>query len=118
MRGLAKNTVELIAFARQVLAEHHPMTLRQLHYAIFSAAKIAYDNTPQDYKRLSRATTKARRHYRALELERKPDTRAKHYCDDNEVDFLESDALESDRAHSTRLDRGRIARSRTSQPLG
>jgi len=40
MRGLAKNTLELIAFARQVLKQNHPMTLRQLHYAICSAAKI------------------------------------------------------------------------------
>jgi hypothetical protein len=68
MRGLAKHTIELIMFARQLLAELHPMTLRQLHYAIFSATKVAYDNTPADYKRLSRATTKARRNYRALEL--------------------------------------------------
>jgi hypothetical protein len=56
MRGLSAKTLELIAFARRLLAELHPMTLRQLHYAIFSAAKIAYDNTPADYKRLSRAT--------------------------------------------------------------
>jgi hypothetical protein len=57
-----------MAFARQLLERHHPMTLRQLHYAIFSASKIAYDNTPNDYKRLSRVTTKARRDYRSLEL--------------------------------------------------
>jgi hypothetical protein len=56
-------------FAHSLLAEFHPMTLRQLHYAIFSAAKIAYDNTPADYKRLSRATTTARRGYRAFELD-------------------------------------------------
>jgi hypothetical protein len=29
------------------------MTLRQLHYAIFSTAKIDYDNTPEDYDRLA-----------------------------------------------------------------
>jgi len=68
MRGLAENTLELISFARGLLEEFHPMTLRQLHYAIFSAAKIAYDNTPEDYKRLSRATTRARRDYRAIQL--------------------------------------------------
>jgi len=68
MRGLSKKTLELIAFARSLLAEFHPMTLRQLHYAVFSAAKIGYDNTPADYKRLSRATTTARRDYRAREL--------------------------------------------------
>jgi hypothetical protein len=61
-------TVELIAFARELLAARHPMTLRQLHYTIFSAAKIDYRNTQADYKRLSRATTKARRQYRFVEL--------------------------------------------------
>ena len=69
MRGLANATLELIAFAKRLLTEFHPMTLRQLHYAVFSAAKIAYDNTLQDYKRLSRATTKARRSYRDYYLE-------------------------------------------------
>ena len=54
MRGLAKRTEELIHFAYTQLAESHPMTLRQLHYAIFSAAKIDYENTQADYKRLSR----------------------------------------------------------------
>jgi hypothetical protein len=68
MRGLSKATVQLIWFAKRLRAESHPMTLRQLHYAIFSAAKIDYDNTPEDYKRLGRATTKARRAYRAYEL--------------------------------------------------
>lgn len=68
MRGLSKQTVELIVFAQKLLRELNPMTLRQLHYAIFSAAKIQYDNTMADYKRLSRATTVARRNYRALEL--------------------------------------------------
>src|SRR5262249_7748261 len=68
MRGLAKKTEKLIAFARGLLAELHPMTLRQLHYAIFSAAKIPYENTQADYKRLSRATTLARRTHRWGEL--------------------------------------------------
>src|SRR5215831_4776743 len=68
MRGPSKQTIELIMCARLLLAEHHPMTLRQLHYAIFSAAKIAYANTKADYIRLSRATTKARRDYRDREL--------------------------------------------------
>src|SRR5215472_11537901 len=74
MRGLAEKTYELIAFARTLLAENHPMTLRQLHYAIFSAAKIEYDNTPKDYKRLSRATTVARRFYRTLQLAGRADS--------------------------------------------
>jgi hypothetical protein len=71
MRGLSKSTLELIAFARLLLEDLHPMTLRQLHYAIFSAAKIEYDNTPADYKRLSRATTKARRDFRFFQLDPK-----------------------------------------------
>ena len=68
MRGLGKETLKLIAFARQLLERLHPMTLRQLHYAIFSAAKIKYANVDRDYKRLSYATSIARRKYRALEL--------------------------------------------------
>ena len=44
------------------------MTLRQLHYAIFSASVIAYANTQAEYKRLSKATTLARRAYRDWEL--------------------------------------------------
>jgi hypothetical protein len=68
MRGLSARTLELIRFARQLLADHHPMTLRQLHYAVFSASRIPYDNTPADYKRLSRVTTMGRRNYRELEL--------------------------------------------------
>ena len=44
------------------------MTLRQLHYAIFSAARIAYDNTRSDYRRLSCHTANARREYRKHEL--------------------------------------------------
>ena len=73
MRGLSKKTIGLILFARMLLEQLHPMTLRQLHYAIFSAAKIDYDNTPADYKRLSRATTTARRTYRACELRGYPE---------------------------------------------
>jgi hypothetical protein len=68
MRGLAKETIELIMFARMLLAELNPMTLRQLHYSIFSAARIDYDNTQKEYKRLSRVTSRARRDYRAHEL--------------------------------------------------
>jgi hypothetical protein len=68
MRGLSRETIELIMFARMLLVELHPMTLRQLHYAVFSATKIAYDNTRADYRRLGRVTSKARRDYRAHEL--------------------------------------------------
>jgi hypothetical protein len=67
--GLSQRTIELIDFARELLKASHPMTLRQLHYTIFSAARIDYRNTPADYKRLSRATTKARRDYREAELQ-------------------------------------------------
>jgi hypothetical protein len=34
MRGLRRGTIELINFARELLVTSHPMTLRQLHYAI------------------------------------------------------------------------------------
>ena len=69
MRGKSKHTIELIRHALwELLATYHPMTLRQLHYAIFSASVIKYGNTPEDYKRLSRVTTAARRQYRDWEL--------------------------------------------------
>jgi hypothetical protein len=69
MRGLSNSTKELIEYAAGLLEQDHPQTLRQLHYAIFSQDEIAYENTQADYKRLSRATTVARRAYRAWELE-------------------------------------------------
>ena len=68
MRGLSHNTIELIETARALLARDHPMTLRQLHYSIFSAAVISYQNNQADYRRLSRATTLARRTHREWEL--------------------------------------------------
>ena len=69
MRGLSKSTKELIQYAAGLLEQDNPQTLRQLHYAIFSRKEIPYENTQADYKRLSRATTVARRAYRAWELE-------------------------------------------------
>src|SRR5579864_9257227 len=68
MRGLAKDTARLIQYVNRLLHGNHPMTLRQLHYAIFSRKEIAYDNTHADYRRLSRATTLARRVFREWEL--------------------------------------------------
>jgi len=68
MRGLSNSTKELILYARRLLEQDHPQTLRQLHYAIFSRREIRYENTQADYKRLSRATTAARRTYRAWQL--------------------------------------------------
>lgn len=68
MRGLSNDTKELIQYARGLLAADHPQTLRQLHYAIFSRKEIEYDNCQADYKRLSRATSFARRAYRQWEL--------------------------------------------------
>jgi hypothetical protein len=59
MRGVSLETKRLIEFAYSLLEEDHPMTLRQLHYAIFSRKEIRYDNTQACYKRLSRATTVA-----------------------------------------------------------
>jgi hypothetical protein len=68
MRGLSAKTKELIRYAYSLLKADHPQTLRQLHYAIFSRREIEYENTQADYKRLSRATTLARRTARAFEL--------------------------------------------------
>jgi hypothetical protein len=34
MRGPSGKTLTLIVFARQLLEENHPMTFRQLHYAV------------------------------------------------------------------------------------
>src|ERR1043166_8788568 len=68
MRGLSKRTKELIEHAYRLLDAGHPQTLRQLHYAIFSRNEISYENTQAEYKRLSRATTVARRTYRSWEL--------------------------------------------------
>jgi hypothetical protein len=68
MRGQSESTKELIQYARRLLEADHPQTLRQLHYAIFSRREIDYENDQAHYKRLSRATTTARRQYRSLEL--------------------------------------------------
>jgi hypothetical protein len=68
MRGLSRKTIELRDFARNLLAANRPMNLRQLHYTIFSAAKIAYQNNLADYKRLSRVTTDSRRRHRQAQL--------------------------------------------------
>jgi hypothetical protein len=68
MRGLSRDTAKLIRYANGLLSGNHPMTLRQLHYAIFSRREIPYDNTLADYRRLSRATTLARRAFREWEL--------------------------------------------------
>ncbi len=68
MRGLSHSTTELIQYARRLLGQDHPQTLRQLHYAIFSRREIAYANDKSSYQRLSRATTMARRTYRGWEL--------------------------------------------------
>ena len=64
----ANSLLAVFTLDNRVLSENHPMTLRQLHYTIFSAKKIDYDNTESDYKRLSRATTIARRTQRWCEL--------------------------------------------------
>jgi hypothetical protein len=68
MRGLNRSTLELINYAYRLLEAEHPMTLRQLHYRIFSKREIDYQNDAPSYRRLSRATTMARRQYRQQEL--------------------------------------------------
>jgi hypothetical protein len=67
-RGLSRDTLDLIYYAKRLLADLHPMTLRQLHYAIFSRGEIRYENDKPSYVKLGRATTKARRAYREWEL--------------------------------------------------
>ncbi len=44
------------------------MTLRQLHYVIFSRQQVEYENSQKYYRKLSRVTTEARRLYRQWEL--------------------------------------------------
>jgi hypothetical protein len=68
MRGKSERTRELILYCKNLLRELHPMTLRQLHYSVFSRSEIEYTNTQRDYRRLSRITTDARRLYREWEL--------------------------------------------------
>src|SRR5438874_1609570 len=68
MRGVSKSTTMLIKYAYQILKINHPMTLRQLHYAIFSLKEIGYKNDQAHYKKLSRITTYARRLHREWEL--------------------------------------------------
>jgi len=72
MRGQSASTIELTLFAKRVLEENHPMTLRQLHYAIFSLDQIDYANDKSSYQRLSRVTTTARRLWRCWELDGEP----------------------------------------------
>ena len=40
MRGQSMETKRLIEYACTLLEEDHPMTLRQLHYAIFSRNQV------------------------------------------------------------------------------
>jgi hypothetical protein len=69
MRGLAEKTVTLALYAYRLLEELHPMTLRQLHYAIFSKSEIDYQNDKASYRRLSEVTSMSRRLNRGIELE-------------------------------------------------
>ena len=53
-----KKTLELIESARAVLAEYHPMTVRQVFYQLVS--RLVLKNTELQYKQLSRHLTTAR----------------------------------------------------------
>ena len=53
-----KKTLELIESARAVLAEYHPMTVRQVFYQLVS--RLVLENSEQQYKQLSRHLTTAR----------------------------------------------------------
>ncbi len=51
-------TQRLIDAAHMVLAAHHPMTLRQIHYQL--ATKQVHPNTQQAYNKLKRVLADAR----------------------------------------------------------
>jgi len=53
-----KKTLELIESARAVLAEYHPMTVRQVFYQLVS--RLVLENSERQYKQLSRHLTTAR----------------------------------------------------------
>jgi hypothetical protein len=66
MRGINQNNRDLIEAVNIILAEDHPMTLRQVHYRVFSLANPAlkYANEEFCYDRLGRVLTNARLLYR------------------------------------------------------
>ena len=68
MCGVAAATRTLIQRARQILAENHPQTARQVHYQIFSLGLDGYANKKASYRRLCRILTNARRLWRQFEL--------------------------------------------------
>lgn len=55
---MRQQTAKLIEAATAVLAEHHPMTLRQVYYQL--VARHIIDNNRNEYQRLSNALVKAR----------------------------------------------------------
>lgn len=56
---LSNRTMELIRSARDILAQYHPMTLRQVYYQLVSAQII--ENKRSEYQKLSIALVKARK---------------------------------------------------------
>lgn len=58
MVGLHKKTQAMIEAARAVMAEHHPMTLRQVFYRLVSGQVL--ENTRGQYQALSNALVRAR----------------------------------------------------------
>lgn len=59
MRGESRASVRLIDAAASILEQEHPMTIRQLFYRLVGTGQI--DNTKQEYQRVSRLMTIARR---------------------------------------------------------
>jgi hypothetical protein len=57
--GLQQKTIELIEATKRILAEYHPMTLRQIFYQLVAIMLI--ENTVNRYKSLSTALVKARK---------------------------------------------------------
>ena len=56
---MQRKTLAVVAVAREILAEHNPMTLRQVFYQLVSRHVI--ENTLSQYKALSRALVTARK---------------------------------------------------------
>jgi hypothetical protein len=69
MRGVSESTKVLITLVQAILEQDHPQTLRQIHYQLVSLSLDEYHNDKSSYRRLSRILTKARRRYRAWELD-------------------------------------------------
>jgi len=58
-KNMHRKTIELIEAAYNVLAEYHPMTVRQVYYQLVSRHVI--ENKPSEYQKVSRILTDSRK---------------------------------------------------------